>query len=187
VLFVSAFSRDERPRCPAARRDQVRRVYLGGDSAWFEETARRDAVTPYVVYVGNVKPHKNLGTLLTAFAQLAGKIPHHLVVIGQHSGFRTGDSAAMSAAKLLGDRVTFVGLVTDERLRELVAGADALTLPSLYEGFGLPPLEAMACGCPALVSRCGSLPEVCGDAALYCEATSPEDVASRLFDLLTDS
>jgi len=74
-------------------------------------------------------------------------------------------------------RVRHLGYVSDGELRALYEGAACFLYPSLYEGFGLPPLEAMACGCPVVVSRSGSLPEVCGDAALYCDPLDPADIA----------
>jgi len=106
--------------------------------------------------------------------------------VGRQSGFRTGDPGVPVLAAQLGDRVMFTGEVSDREVRAFVAGARALVLPSLYEGFGLPPLEAMACGCPVLVSRCGSLPEVCEDAAWYCDAGDYRDVGRQLVRVLSD-
>ena len=83
-------------------------------------------------------------------------------------------------------RVTFTGQVSDAALKQIYGTADALVLPSLYEGFGLPPVEAMAAGCPALVSRAASLPEVCQDAALYCDPLDVADMAAQLRRVLTD-
>ena len=79
-----------------------------------------------------------------------------------------------------------VGYVTDPELRALYEHAACFVYPSLYEGFGLPPLEAMTCGCAVLASHAASLPEVCGDAALYVDATSPEDIATKLTGLMAD-
>ena len=79
------------------------------------------------------------------------------------------------------------GSIDDEGLQRLVVEADALVLPSLYEGFGLPPLEAMAAGVPVLVSRAASLPEICGDAALYCDPHDTADIARQLERLLSDA
>src|SRR5581483_34443 len=80
--------------------------------------------------------------------------------------------------------VSSSGRVSDYELAELYRTAAALVFPSLYEGFGLPPVEAMACGCPVAVSRAGALPEVCGDAAAYFDAESVEDVARAIADVL---
>ena len=89
------------------------------------------------------------------------------------------------AAKLKG-RIYFTGYIDDELLKQYFVNADLLVLPSFYEGFGLPPLEAMACGCPVIVSNVASLPEVCGDAALYCDPCSYENIAENILRLINN-
>ena len=127
----------------------------------------------YALYVGNFLPHKNLPRLLGAWAALpeALRSSHRLVLAG---GDRTGRPALAAAADSLGlrERVVFPGLIADADLPALYGGADAVVQPSLEEGFGLPALEAMACGAPVVASRRGALPEVVGDAGLLVE---PED------------
>ena len=86
----------------------------------------------------------------------------------------------------LPDFVRHLGYVSDGDLKALYEAAACFVYPSFYEGFGLPPLEAMACGCPVIVSRAASLPEVCGDAALYCDPTDPRDIAKQMSDLVFD-
>ncbi|MGH9891149.1 MAG: glycosyltransferase family 4 protein, partial [bacterium] len=82
-------------------------------------------------------------------------------------------------------RIRAIGYVTDGQLRALYERAACLVFPSLYEGFGLPPLEAMACGCAVITSDTTSLPEVCGDAALYCDPSDPRDIAAQISAVLT--
>jgi glycosyltransferase involved in cell wall biosynthesis len=127
----------------------------------------------YALYVGNFLPHKNLPRLLGAWAALpeALRSSHRLVLAG---GDRTGRPALAAVADSLGlrERVVFPGLIDDADLPALYGGADAVVQPSLEEGFGLPALEAMACGAPVVASRRGALPEVVGDAGLLVE---PED------------
>jgi glycosyltransferase involved in cell wall biosynthesis len=166
----------------------VATVHLGIDPHWFAvQASERPHPRPYLLFVGNVKPHKNVGTLIKAFARIAGTIPHDLIIVGKQSGFVTGDAAASETAETLGNRVCFTGEVPVRRLEQFFAHADTFVFPSLYEGFGLPPLEAMACGCPTIVSRAASLPEVCGDAALYFDPTNPEELASLLIRVLSDA
>lgn len=142
---------------------------LGVDPEWFRasETAVQRPARPYFLCVGNIRPHKNLSLLLAAFADAVGSVPHDLVIVGRKDGFRTQDPAFGRALAALGDRVRFLGWVDDAELRSLVARAEAMVFPSLYEGFGLPAAEAMAAGCAVLSSTAGALQEVCGESALY--------------------
>lgn len=187
VLFDSAFSRDEFLRLVGRpRADDV--VHLGVSPAWhgIGEVAPRARGRPYLLYVGNVKPHKNVPTLVRAFMRLHDRVPHDLVIVGRLEGMRTADHEVARLAAASGGRVQLAGEVDDATLRAAVAGADAFALASRYEGFGLPPLEAMAAGVPCLVSRAASLPEVCGEAAHYCDPDREDDVSARLHELLTD-
>ena len=86
----------------------------------------------------------------------------------------------------LPSHVRAIGYVSDAQLRALYESAACFVYPSFYEGFGLPPLEAMCCGCPVLASGTASMPEVCADAALYCDPNSPEDIAAKLQQLMSD-
>jgi len=186
LLYVSRFTRNEFHRLVGAPRGAEWVVPNGVDPAWFEVEAPVAGERPYFIYVGNVKPHKNLGRLLEAFSTLVGEIPHDLVLAGRRRGFLTGDPEVARRAESLGERVRFAGFLAADQLRRTVAGASALVLPSLYEGFGLPAIEAMACGRPVLAANAGALPEVCGDAALYCDPRDPVDIAAGLRRLATD-
>jgi glycosyltransferase involved in cell wall biosynthesis len=141
---------------------------------------------PYFIFVGNVKPHKNLLGFLDAFALVKDRLPHDLMVVGKQDGFRLGDPQSALRAQALGTRVRFLGALGSAELRRWVAFAQAAVLPSFYEGFGLPPLEAMAMGTPVVVSDRASLPEVCGDAALYITPESPDSIAEALERLAGD-
>jgi glycosyltransferase involved in cell wall biosynthesis len=145
---------------------------------------RRDleAGCRFFLYVGGISPHKNLGTLLHAFAQLRRTRAYEdvrLLVVGDYAGdvFHTCYQALQDLTGTLNLRgqIRFTGYVPDEELVHLYAAAQALVLPSLLEGFGLPAVEAMACGCPVLASSAGSLPEVVGDAGLLFD---PQDAGA---------
>lgn len=187
ILTISKFTKDELIRFTGNGRQPIYPIHLGVDESWFDaKLGGNPHGKPYLLYVGNIKPHKNLGTLVKAFGTLTEEIPHDLVLLGKKGGFITGDkSSAMEAGKLRG-RVYFTGRVEDAMLKQYIANADALVFPSLYEGFGLPPLEAMAAGCPVISSNAASLPEICGDAALYCDPYSPADIAAKIRLLMGD-
>jgi alpha-1,3-rhamnosyl/mannosyltransferase len=131
---------------------------------------------PFVLYVGNVKAHKNLTGLITAFEQLPNS-SLRLVIAGTVGGFRVGDDAVniALARSPAADRIRATGWVDDDQLLALYQGAHLLAMPSLYEGFGLPVVEAMACGTPVVCSDRASLPEVAGDGAVLVD---PEDAGA---------
>jgi len=143
---------------------------------------------PYVLYVGNLKPHKNVVTLLRAFAQLrnAGKIAHSLLIVGDDARWKRSVVNECARLGIRGSTV-FAPYVTPELLPDIYACADLLVMPSTAEGFGLPVLEAMACGTPVLSSNAASLPEVAGDAALYFDPASHEELAAQILHILESS
>ena len=141
----------------------------------------------YLVFVGTIEPRKNLTRLLHAFEVLhAGGLTDALVVVGKR-GWLYGDFFAELERSPVREAVILPGFVPDEHLPAVYAGAQALVFPSLYEGFGLPTLEAMACGTPVACSDTASLPEVGGDAALYFDPTSEDAIVETLRRLLSDA
>ena len=130
----------------------------------------------FFLFLSTLEPRKNLVGLLAAYAALPAAIrgAHPLVLVGQ-MGWQESNFAAVLTGMVERGEVRMLGYLRDELLPALYRRALALIYPSLYEGFGLPPIEAMATGCPVLVANVSSLPEVCGDAALYCD---PLDVGS---------
>jgi glycosyltransferase involved in cell wall biosynthesis len=186
ILFDSAFTSAEFHRLVGAPAGAHEVVHLGVDDSWRDDTPSRARPRPYLLHVGYVKPHKNVPALIRAFALLADHVPHDLVIVGRRDGLRTADDAVAREAAALGARVVFTGETSPAELHAWVRGASVLVQPSLYEGFGLPPLEAMAAGCPCVVARAGSLPEVCGDAVLYCDPLSPVDMATSIRHALCD-
>lgn len=142
----------------------------------------------YVLSVGTIEPRKNVGHVLAAYARLPEALRNRypLVVAGA-GGWRAADLERDLHALAAAGRIRFLGNVPDADLPALYAGAAAFVFASKYEGFGLPPLEAMASGVPALVSDRASLPEVVGDAAWLIDPERPEDTAHRLEALLDDA
>jgi glycosyltransferase involved in cell wall biosynthesis len=144
---------------------------------------------PYILSVGVLQPRKNLGVLLDAFALVKlgpYKLPHKLVIVGKRGWL--GEELDRQVAELppaVTRDVIWTGYVADDDLHALYGGADAFCYPSRYEGFGLPPLEAMACGCPVLCVRASSIPEVVGDAAVLLPPDDSGAWAAALEKLLT--
>jgi glycosyltransferase involved in cell wall biosynthesis len=172
---------------------KIRVVYHGRDLLFtpvedqgkIEEVAARYGVRqPYCLHVGTLQPRKNLRLLVDAWEELKGRVdnPPQLLLAGKR-GWLYNSLFEAVRDRGLGDLVKFADYVEREDLPALYSGAMALTFPSLYEGFGLPALEAMACGTPVLASRASSLPEVVGDAGLLLEpgdASAWADAVERL-------
>jgi glycosyltransferase involved in cell wall biosynthesis len=154
--------------------ERVRVIHLGMDLERLRPG--QDGREQFLLYPANSWPHKNHMQLLEAFALVRRERPDlRLVLTG--SGLERLPAAA---------GVEVRGHVPSEELVRLYQTAAALVFPSLYEGFGLPPLEAMACGLPVSAARAGALPEICGDAARYFDPTNPEEMAAVILEVLTD-
>ena len=170
VVVPSEFVRTrvvERLRLSA---EKIRVIPHGIDHGVFfpaEEPTERE---PFLLYPARPWPHKNHARLLAAFAQVRAERPELRLVLtgGGHDG------------RAVRPGVDVMGLVSRDELVSLLRRASALIFPSLYEGFGAPPLEAMACGCPVAASAAGSLPEVCGDAALLFDPRSVDAIADAI-------
>ncbi len=143
---------------------------------------------PYVLAVGNLQPRKNLVRLIEAFVHLKRirpDLPHHLVLVGK-AAYRHSEIFARVRDYGLEKQVIFTGFVPDRDLPVLYQRASAFAYPSLYEGFGLPVVEAMACGVPVLTSDRGSLPEVVGNAAILIDPEDTRAIADGLLRTLTN-
>jgi glycosyltransferase involved in cell wall biosynthesis len=139
---------------------------------------------PYLVFVGTLEPRKNVPFLLDAFARVREQVDAHLVLVGMR-GWLDEPIFAAHARSGVADAAHFVGWVDERDLAVLYSHAGVLVLPSLYEGFGLPVLEAMACGAPVVCSNAGPLPEVAGDAAVMLPPTDPSAWADAIVTVLT--
>ena len=186
LLTVSRFSQRALARSLAVDEDRFRVVTEGSehiqrfpaDTTVLERFGLRQF--RYILAVSSANPAKNFDLIVRAATELVD-LGHQLVVAGGTDTRVFNTETASRSAKL-----TRVGYVTDAQLRALYENAACFVYPSLYEGFGLPPIEAMSCGCPVIVSSAASLPEVCGDAALYCDPHSTHELIDRVRNLLAD-
>ena len=173
-------------------------VIHNGVAEVFSPRARDDVVRtlktdygiepPFILYVGSLREHKNVARLLEAFLILKKSLgcAHKLVIAGDHRK-QTAILRQRARVMRLEQSVMFLGSVPHDRLPELYCGADVFVFPTLYEGFGLPPLEAMACGTPVCLSRIPVLQEVAGAAAAFFDPNDPLDMANVIASFLQDS
>jgi glycosyltransferase involved in cell wall biosynthesis len=152
-------------------------------------TARYGIQSPYLLYVGTIQPRKNLLRLIDGWAAYVTSTPATPVtlVIAGKRGWLTEEIERRAVERGIAHRVRFTGYVDDDHLPALLSGAVAFLLPSLYEGFGLPVLEAQACGTPVLTSTTSSLPEVAGDAAILVDPTDTGAIRHGIARLIEDN
>lgn len=161
----------------------IQEIYL--HSAVSQNSRREE----FILYTGRISPMKNIAGLIKAFSRINQSLPHQLVIVGEN---KAEIEREIRAGRILREevengRVMFRGQVSDREMLCLFQRAALLVFPSLYEGFGLPPLEAMACGCPVVASNAASLPEVCGNAAYYVNPQSVESIAAGIRKVIGDS
>ena len=153
------------------------------------ETDKQSAATlrtNYFLYVGTIQPRKNLKFLITAFSQFHKTNPSFNLIIAGKKGWLYEDIFKQVEWMGMKDFISFPGFVTDEEKDKLYKKATAFILPSLYEGFGIPLLEAMAHGCPVLSSFSSSLPEVGGEACLYFDPKNSDDLVEKMNAIISD-
>jgi len=192
VVAVSKATKRDLVRYLGVPEERISVVCEGVDHRLFKPTSRRLVDYPYLLFVGSEHPRKNLAGLLEAFSKLksrGGFKDLKLVKVGRagrpEAKFR---EHTLRIVKELGlsNEVVFTDYVACEDLPAYYSGAECFILPSFYEGFGLPPLEAMACGCPVVVSNVTSLPEIVGEAAIKVNPHDTDSIARALLRVLTD-
>lgn len=182
VMTVSEYSKARIVEWAGVPESQVINVGIGVDSAYSPAVAPHVPGYPYLLCVSNRRPHKNEPRVLEAFAK--AKIDPDIRLI--LTGAATDGLLALAARFGIAQRLVFAGRVPETDLPSYYRGAVALVFPSLYEGFGLPAIEAMACGVPVLTSNTTSLPEAAGDAALLVEPESVEQISAGIERLCGD-
>ncbi|MFZ1753297.1 MAG: glycosyltransferase family 1 protein [Caldilineaceae bacterium] len=191
IVTISESARDDLLALFPVAADRVTAIPLAADPRFRPQSAaeiervraKYNVPDRYIFYLGINKPHKNLPRLIQAYAQLA--ICNSPLVIAGAWDDRYPESRALAAP--LGDSVRFLGPVDDADLPALHSAAALFAFPSLYEGFGLPVLEAMACGVPVICSNRSSLPEVAGNAALLVDPTDTDAIAAAIQQVLENN
>ncbi|MBA4336489.1 hypothetical protein C0416_01810 [bacterium] len=140
----------------------------------------------FIFSVGTIEPRKNYTTLIEAYSKIKAHHPNVKLVIAGKKGWKSENVFKKISELDLKEDVIFLGYVTEEELAKIYNLATIFAYPSIYEGFGIPPLEAMKCGCPVITSNISSLPEVVNDAAILVDPVSVEDLKNALHQLLSD-
>ena len=205
ILTVSEFSRQEIHHYLGIPLEKIHVVYNGVDPEQYhpdyregriqEVKAKYNIPGSYILYLGTLEPRKNIETLIRAYQRLLTAGPSRFgqppsafpkLVLAGKKGWLYDSIFQLVKEFHLENQVIFTGYVDESDAAPLLCGARMFVFPSLYEGFGIPPLEAMACGTPVIVSDCASLPEVVGDAGLLVPPTDIEKLAESMNRLLKD-
>jgi len=169
--------------------DRITVIYPSVDHSIFKPCDVKPLDKPYILYVGSERPRKNLGRLFEAFTKLKTEFPELKLVkvgpSGRHKRFRR-DTMRKSDSLGISRDIIFVDHIPELELAHYYSSAALLAYPSLYEGFGLPPLEAMACGCPVVTSNTSSLPEVVGEAGIMVNPYDTDSLSQAIRRVLTD-
>ncbi len=195
IATVSEFSKNDIAKTYGIDPGKIDVVYNGIGSKFhpLEPAAKQEAReryaqgAPYVICVGSLHPRKNIARLLTAFDRMVNShdLPHRLVIVGESFWWDDRMKQAWNEVKQK-DLIHFTGRLDQGSLCNALGGAEALAFVSYFEGFGIPLAEAMRCGVPVLTSDRTSLPEIGGDAALYCDPFDMDDIANGLHRVITD-
>lgn len=194
IIVISDFIKEEAIRLFGFPEDQLTAIQLGFDSDIFKVYAPQDLMVVkkkyhlpenFILFVGSIEPRKNLRALLRAYMDLEEAIRKEfkIVLVGS-KGWENEE--IMSLIRKLKSDVLYLGYVPDNELGKFYNLGSLFVYPSFYEGFGLPPLEAMACACPVIVSNVSSLPEVCGQAAFYIDPNDTGSIAQGMNRILND-
>jgi len=186
LIAVSHTTAADIEECFPADSSRIRMVYNGIDPVFFKSHDEKKG--NYILYVGRADPYKNICAALSAYARAIEtyKIPHSFLIIGE-SDPRYTEAQALVEHLNLQNHVTFSGHLSHEELIKAYRGADLLLMPSRYEGFGYPVIEAMACGVPVIISQAPALVEIAGTHAISVDPENTDEFAEAINNVLTDS
>lgn len=197
IITVSQFSKQEIVRYLPVKKEKVHVLYLGVDKAYYHTHYSKAEVASvkekyhiagdYILYLGTLEPRKNIERLLASYIDLKRSHTHFpkLVLAGK-KGWLYQAFFDLAKKNNLQDDIIFTGYIEERDTPALITGATMFVFPSLYEGFGIPPLEAMACGTPVITSNMASLPEVIGNAGLMVDPYSDSELSNCMLNIYTD-
>lgn len=187
VITGSRFSRDEIIKHTKIDPSKISSIHYGVNQQLFSSISTQIShplPENFFLFVSTLSPHKNVTRLLRAWHCVIQKYPDWQLVLAGKAVKNKDYLQVFDEYSNLREHVKFLGFVDDQQLLHIYQKAKAMIYPSLYEGFGLPPLEAMAAGCPTMVSTAASIPEICGDASLYFNPLNEEDIAQKMCSLI---
>lgn len=170
-------------------------IELGKDNSYHPDVNREEVNRvlnkysidgDYILFIGTIEPRKNVSNLILAYERLIAEgFCHRLVIVGK-KGWHYDAVFSLANERGINDKIIFTGFIEETEKPYFLAGASVFVYPSLYEGFGIPVLEALACGTPTITSNISSMPEVAGDAALLIKPESPEEIYNAIKKILLD-
>ncbi len=192
IITISEFSKREIIDLLGVPEEKVSVIYsapsFSEETVDSEDTLGKYGITkPYILYVGTIEPRKNLVRLIHAFEMLKRneKLPYRLVLAGG-KGWQNEEIYRAAKESPFAEDIIFTGYISNSERNCLYQNAELFVFPSLYEGFGMPPLEAMHWGCPVVTSDAASMPEICGDAAALVNPLDEEDIVKGIMAVLSD-
>lgn len=185
VVTISNFTKNEILKYADINESKIDVIYCAVDDAFNQNFEKKEVSDKYILFVGNVKPHKNLLNALLAYKKIFTKYGIKFYIVGKREGFITGCKDLSHIINELQGEVVFTGHVSDDELKNYYYNAKLFILPSYYEGFGIPILEAMKFGLPVIASNAASIPEVGGNAIVYFDPYNIDDIADKMEKSLT--
>ena len=190
IIAISQNTRNDLIKYLTIPDDRISVIYNGVDHSIFKPYDVKLLDKPYILYIGSERPRKNLDRLFAAFAKLKGEFPElKLVKVGtpgRSEKYRRDTMKKLGSLGITKD-IIFIDHMPELELAYYYSSATLLAYPSFYEGFGLPPLEAMACGCPVITSNTSSLPEVVGEAGIMVNPYDTNSLVEAMRQVLTNS
>jgi len=188
ILTPSFHSKELLMKIYNLQTNRIKTIYNGANTLRANSLCNKKSKKEnFILYVGRINKMKNISGLLTAYSRIHNKINHDLVIISDDKAALKHEIKKANINDKVMERIVFKENVSEEEKFDVMSKAKLLVSPTLYEGFGLPPVEAMACGCPVIVSNTSCIPEVCGEAAMYIDPYNTDSISDAIVKLIEDN